>query len=202
MDRSHSTNTTPDDFGRRLLALARGSIDHALGGPAPDIPRGEEFHKPAATFVTILRRGRVHGCIGALAPMRSLVEDVQHNAVAAALYDPRSSPLGRSGLGEVSVEISILSELEPIEVDGEQDAAAKIVPGVDGIVLSYGHARATFLPQVWEKLPDPRKFLAELRRKAGISSWQDGIRVQRYSVQKYEEPPPDEGAAPLSDDEE
>jgi len=200
MDRSHSTKTAPDDFGKRLLALARGAIDHALGGPAPDIPQEEAFHKPAATFVTIMRHGRVHGCIGALAPMRSLAEDVQHNAVAAALYDPRSSPLGRRDLGDVCVEISILSDLEPIEVDGEEDAVAKIVPGVDGIVLSYGHARATFLPQVWEKLPNPRKFLAELMRKAGISCWPDGIRVQRYSVQKYEEPSPDEGTAPRSDD--
>jgi AmmeMemoRadiSam system protein A len=185
MDPSPSTKT--DDVGLRLLALARTSIAHALGGPAPDVPQGEAYEKPAATFVTVMLRGQVHGCIGALEPRRSLAKDVEHNAVSAALSDPRSRPLTAEELGEAQIEISILSALESIEVTDEEDAANKIVPGVDGIVLSFHHARATFLPQVWDKLPNPKKFLAELRRKAGLSYWPDGIRVERYTVQKYEE---------------
>jgi AmmeMemoRadiSam system protein A len=182
--------TPPCDTGQRLLALARSSIAHALGGPAPDVPTGDAYDKPAATFVTVMLHGVVHGCIGALEPRRKLAEDVEHNAVAAALSDPRSRPLTAEELGEARIEISILSALETVEVTSEEDAANKIVPGVDGIVLSFHHARATFLPQVWDKLPSPKKFLTELKRKAGLSYWPDQIRVERYTVQKYAEPAP------------
>ncbi len=175
--------------GSRLLRLARESIEHELGGLPPELPRGEPYERLAATFVTVLRSGSLHGCIGSLEAVRSLAEDVQYHAVCAAMHDPRSRALVSADLPHINIEISILSALEPIEVDDEQDAIRKLRPGVDGVVLRHGASRATFLPQVWEKLHDPHQFLTELLRKAGLHSWPQGVSVYRYSVEKYEELP-------------
>lgn len=179
--------TSAEPTGSALLALARASIRHALGGPKVVLPEGDVYTQRAATFVTVMFEGQVHGCIGVLEPVRPLVEDVVHNAVAAALHDPRSRPLRIDELARVQLEISVLSALDPVEVSSQEDAAHKLRPGVDGVVLRYGSARATFLPQVWEKLPNPDQFLTELRRKAGLSHWPAGVCVYRYTVQKYEE---------------
>jgi uncharacterized protein len=178
-----------DVDGVRLLRLARDSIVHHLGGRLPEVPEGEQYQQNAATFVTVMRNGDLHGCIGTLEPHRTLVDDVQHNAVAAAFFDPRSRALLAGELDSVSIELSLLGPLEPLPVKSEAEAIEKIRPYEDGIVLRNGRHRATFLPQVWEKLPDPVEFLAQLKQKAGMHAygWSPGMEVFRYSLLKWRE---------------
>jgi len=176
-----------DIDGRRLLKLARESIHHHLGGPLPDVPERDVYRQKAATFVTVMRRGELHGCIGTLEPQRTLVDDVQHNAVAAAFFDPRSRPLLPAELPTISVEVSLLGPLELLPVRNEAEAIERIRPHEDGVVLRNGRHRATFLPQVWEKLPDPTEFLAQLKQKAGMPAhgWSPTMEVFRYSLTKW-----------------
>jgi hypothetical protein len=175
------------DDGERIVAFARGTIAHALGGPAVEKPAGAWFERPAATFVTVTRHGRLHGCIGSVAPRLPLVDDVRHNALSAALRDPRSPPFQAAWLPEMGVEVTLLSALQPMRFEGEADAIAQLVPHQDGLVLRYGPSRGTFLPQVWDSLEDPTEFLAELKVKAGLPPdfWAPGVEIHRFSVQKW-----------------
>ncbi len=177
---------TPEQ-GHRLIVLASDAIAEALGAPPVADPQGDWLRRSAATFVTLHRGGRLHGCIGSIEPQRSLLEDVKHNAVAAALFDPRASPLVVDDVNALEIEVSLLSPLEPITFTSEEDALAQIRPGVDGIVIAYGGERATFLPQVWDSLPDTREFMRQLKRKAGLpgSFWSEGMKVHRFSVHKW-----------------
>src|SRR5262245_7624250 len=129
--------------GDTLVDFARGTIACALGGPAVARPSGEWFAHPAATVVTITRRGRLHGCIGSVEPTRLLVDDVEHNALAAAFRDPRSARFRAEWLPEMGVEVTLLSPLAPIACRDEAEALRVIQPDVDGIVLRYGIHRAT-----------------------------------------------------------
>ena len=178
------------ETGPALLRLARSAIEHALDLPASTANGSHDgLRQPGASFVTLTQRGQLRGCIGSLAAHRPLADDVRHNAVAAALHDPRFEPLAASELCLTRVEVSVLSPAEPLEFADEADALARLRPGRDGIVLEYGARRSTFLPQVWEQLPDPREFLAQLKRKAGLGSdfWHPALRLQRYSVTKFQE---------------
>ncbi|MEY5100278.1 MAG: hypothetical protein RJA36_2997 [Pseudomonadota bacterium] len=180
------------ESGTVLLALARSAIERALALPATGcVESGQHdwLRQPGASFVTLTQRGQLRGCIGSLEARRPLANDVQHNAVAAALHDPRFVPLAAAELRFTMVEVSVLSPAEPLEFDDETDALARLRPGLDGIVLEYGARRSTFLPQVWEQLPEPRDFLSQLKRKAGLGSdfWHPSISLQRYSVAKFKE---------------
>jgi hypothetical protein len=174
-----------------LLRLARRAIAHQLGGPPVVEPEGAWFHEPAATFVTITRFGDLHGCIGSIEPARALWKDIVHNAVAAAFYDPRSRPLRSDELGDIRIEVSLLSPLSPMAFGNEADALSQIRPHEDGIVLVVGRRRATFLPQVWAKLPDRREFMEHLKMKAGLPPgyWSDSVELYRYSLEKWSEEP-------------
>jgi AmmeMemoRadiSam system protein A len=138
-----------------------------------------------------MRKGELHGCIGTLEAQRMLVDDVQHNAVAAAFFDPRSRPLLPGELNTISVEVSLLGQLEPLRVRSEAEAIEKVRPHKDGVVLRDGRQRATFLPQVWEKLPDPVEFFAQLKQKAGMPAlgWSPSLEVFRYSLTKWSDSP-------------
>lgn len=176
-----------DEDGSALARYARGSISAALGGPvvrAPEFPGAETI---MSTFVTLRRGGELHGCIGTIEPKRSLVDDVRSNAVSAALFDPRATPLARSDVDELSVEVSLLSPMERVTFTDEVSAIAALRPGRDGVLLRCGGRRATFLPQVWRSLPDPESFLASLKTKAGFSSrfWSDELELYRYDVVKW-----------------
>jgi AmmeMemoRadiSam system protein A len=140
--------------------------------------------------VTLKHNGQLRGCIGSLSIHRSLIDDVRANARAAAFQDPRFKPLRFEELSSVHIEVSLLSALQPMTLRDEGDALAQLRPGIDGIVLEYGGNRGTFLPQVWENLPDRRSFLTELKRKAGLAPdfWDDGLRLSRYTVAKWAEP--------------
>lgn len=179
--------------GRRLLELARQAIAETLGLVPGDPPAAPEpwLRAPGAVFVTLTQHGELRGCIGSLEAHRPLIEDVRGNARAAAFSDPRFPPLEAEELARTRVEVSILTPPEPLPVRDEADLLAQLRPGVDGVILEYGWHRATFLPQVWEQLPDPRQFMAQLKRKAGLDPdfWAQGVRVARYGVEKFKEDP-------------
>ena len=174
--------------GRILVDLART----AIMAPASDRPAprewGEEWLRAtAASFVTLRDRGELRGCIGTVDAHRALGDDVTANAHAAAYRDPRFPPVAPSERVGLDVEVSVLSARVPIAAASEAALAAELRPGIDGIVLEYEHYRATFLPQVWESVPDPIDFLAELKRKARLPArfWHPDLKVSRYTVEKY-----------------
>jgi AmmeMemoRadiSam system protein B/AmmeMemoRadiSam system protein A len=179
-----------EEHGRTLLGIARNSIEAALGAaqlkPLPDA----RWLKPArATFCTLTQEGRLRGCIGSLEAHRPLGEDLRHNARAAALSDPRFPPLAREELGATRIEVSLLSTPKELAFADHADLIAQLRPGEDGLILECGGARGTFLPQVWEGLPDPEQFIAELKRKAGLAPNVSTAkcRIQRYRVLKWKE---------------
>lgn len=182
------------DRGPTLLALARASIAHSLGLEAAAVDLPAWLQVPGACFVTLTQNGQLRGCIGSLAAHRPLCEDVRANAVAAALRDPRFAALTPAELGRTRVEVSLLSPMQPLSFSSEAQALAQLRPHVDGVVLECGSHRSTFLPQVWEQLPAPREFMAQLKCKAGLSAdfWSDGVRLQRYTVDKWAEEGPAE----------
>lgn len=175
--------------GRILTRLARARIARALGVAVEEPARPDWLDEPGAVFVTLTRNGELRGCIGSLEAYRSLAEDVEENARMAAFGDPRFAPLARAELDDTHIEVSLLSKAEPIRFSDEADACCQLRPGIDGVILHYRRHRATFLPQVWRQLPEPHDFLAQLKRKAGLPAgfWADGVRLYRYTVEKYEE---------------
>ncbi|WP_203568463.1 AmmeMemoRadiSam system protein A [Aestuariimicrobium ganziense] len=181
--------TLPPGAGPVLTGWARTSIDDQLAKRSSSAPTHAWLEDEAASFVTLTADGRLRGCIGSLRPHRRLVDDVAANAVAAAVHDPRFPPVKPEELPGLHVEVSVLSPLELFEVTSEDDLLAKLRPGVDGLVIAHGKRRATFLPQVWDQLPQPELFLAHLKRKAGFADdwWDEGVRLQRYTVTEFEE---------------
>lgn len=175
-------------LGRALLELARGAIAMRFGGSEPS-PQHRDLLAPGATFVTLKLDGELRGCIGTLVAVRPLRVDVMRNAVNAAFADPRFAPLDESELDGLEIEVSKLGVPSPIACRDEQALLRELRPHVDGVVLSYGSCRGTFLPQVWESLPDPRHFVRELKRKAGLPAdfWHPTIEVSRYAVDKWTE---------------
>ena len=178
------------DLGHTLLALARQAIAHRLGrAPAPVVPNDPRLHEKGATFVTLTKDGDLRGCIGSLRRSRRLGEDVLANAVAAAMEDPRFAPLEADELDTVTVEVSLLSDPEYLEFAGEEALLAQLRPGEDGLIIFSGCRSATFLPQVWEQLPEPHQFLAALKHKAGLPTHREaaGLMAARYHVRKWKE---------------
>ncbi|WP_303903755.1 AmmeMemoRadiSam system protein A [Thiohalomonas denitrificans] len=147
----------------------------------------QSLREPGACFVTLHQRGELQGCIGSLEPHRPLVEDVAENAFAAAFRDPRFLPLSREQWDELDLEISVLGPAEPVTFWSEADLLAQLRPGIDGLVLEEHHHRSTFLPIVWEVLPDPSHLLRQLKLKAGLTSeyWSDTIRIHRYGTEAF-----------------
>lgn len=175
--------------GELLLSIARAAIRQSLGGPTLTRPSDPAFLRQGAVFVTLYRGTVLHGCIGSLEAHRSLLDDVIDNAVSAALRDPRAVPLSLAAVDGLRIEISLLSPQERVPCHDEDSALAALRPGEDGVVLRCGGRRATFLPQVWESLPDGHEFLRELRWKAGMDPdrWPRELEVYRYHVEKLAE---------------
>jgi uncharacterized protein len=138
-----------------------------------------------SSFVTLNRYGRLRGCIGSLEAKSALVQDVAENAFRAAFRDPRFSPLTEGEWAGLDMSISVLSPLERIRFRSEEELLRLVRPGRDGLVLEDGKFRGTFLPVLWATLGDPREFIRELKRKAGLSPdhWSEGVRVWRYTAQ-------------------
>ncbi|MCC6917517.1 AmmeMemoRadiSam system protein A [Nitrosomonas sp.] len=185
-------STDQDEQGKVLLKIARDAICRALHVPCDPVKTDagmDWLQQPGATFVTLTRYGQLRGCIGSLEASNPLIENVRNNAVAAALRDPRFSPLSADELDSVHVEVSLLSRQQPVSFTSETDVLTQLRPGIDGVVLEYGQHRSTFLPQVWEMLPEPGQFLAKLKAKAYLPEdfWDEGIRLSRYTVSKWHE---------------
>ena len=178
-----------ETLGQALLVRARNAIAAAFGRPPAAEPDDPALHQPGATFVTLTQAGELRGCIGSLEAHRLLDADVRENARAAAFRDPRFPPLAAEELARTRVEVSLLTPARPLSFTDEDDAVAQLRPGLDGVILEYGGRRGTFLPQVWESLPEPRQFMAHLKNKAGLPSdfWASGVRLYRYEVQKWKE---------------
>jgi len=177
-----------------LLGIARQSIEFAVKGERNQkldsallTPRLKE---QGASFVTLTVRGELRGCIGALEPYQSLADDVREHAIAAALHDPRFPSVVPNELNGISIEVSRLSVPYPLEYSTSEDLIQKLRPHIDGVILRDGTRRATFLPQVWEKIPDPAKFLDNLCYKMGAApdAWKHKhLDVLIYQVEEFHE---------------
>jgi uncharacterized protein len=178
---------------RQLLQLARESISHGLDHGRPMEVAVQRYDEPlrqlAATFVTLHKSGDLRGCIGTLQPYQPLASDVAEHAYAAAFGDPRFPPLRREELDGVVISISVLGPPQAVEFSSEEQLVAQLRPMVDGLILEEGRNRGTFLPSVWETLPEPRQFLQQLKRKAGLPAdyWSKSLRVSRYTTHSFSE---------------
>jgi AmmeMemoRadiSam system protein A len=177
-----------------LLKLARQSLECGVRGqPLPPLDPAAltpALRAAGASFVTLTINGELRGCIGALEPYQSLAEDVREHAVAAALQDYRFSPVQVDELPQIEVEVSRLTLPEPLAYASAGDLLEKLRPGVDGVILKDGLRRATFLPQVWEKVAGKEEFLSHLCSKMGASPdlWRRGrLEVLVYQVEEFHE---------------
>ena len=177
-----------------LLRLAREAMEHGVRGkklpPLEEALLTPSLREEGSSFVTLTVHGELRGCIGSLEPYQSLAEDVREHAVAAALNDPRFPPVEEAELNGIQIEVSRLTRPVPLEYKDADDLLAKLCPRVDGVILRDGFHRATFLPQVWEKIPDPAEFLNNLCYKMGAnpSLWRrKHLDVQTYKVEEFHE---------------
>jgi len=149
-----------------------------------------KFSERRGTFVTLTINDNLRGCIGHIIPQETLLEGIKENAINAAFKDPRFNPLSKKEWDNVKVEISILTDPKPLEYSDAEDLLKKIRPDVDGVIIKKGYYQATFLPQVWEQLPDKKEFFTHLCLKAGMdgNEWKKGnLEVYTYQVQAFEE---------------
>ena len=189
------TNQLTSQEKETLLKIARESLELKLRGkklPPLNAPSQQTPHLQAegATFVTLTVNGELRGCIGTLQPYQSLAEDVRQHALDAALNDYRFSQVQPDELDSIEIEISRLTAPVPLDYTDAEDLLAKLRPNVDGVVLRDGSRRATFLPQVWEQLPNAHDFLSHLCQKMGASPnlWQHKkLTVLIYQVEEFRE---------------
>jgi AmmeMemoRadiSam system protein A len=176
-----------------LLGLARRSIAHGLRHGRPlSVPAAAQppfLAEHRASFVTLTRDGQLRGCIGRLEAVRPLGADVADNAFAAAFRDPRFAPLAPQEFDELRLTVAVLTPPEPLPVRDEAELLARLTPGEHGLILEFGAHGATFLPKVWEQLPEPAEFLAHLKRKAGLPAdyWNEAMRFSVYRSIDYTE---------------
>lgn len=187
-----------EDQGRELLKLARSAIASKLDIKS-DLPQPSElmaglkdelFSQKRGIFVTIHLNKKLRGCIGTLESVEKVKEGVKHNAVSAAFQDPRFPPLTSEEFNGCHLEVSILSQPVALEYSDVKDLLSKLQEGIHGVIIRKEGAKATFLPQVWQQLPDKALFLSNLCRKAGLSDleWKRGtLDVMTYTVQYFEE---------------
>ncbi|MDZ7622800.1 MAG: AmmeMemoRadiSam system protein A [Candidatus Competibacteraceae bacterium] len=172
-----------------LLDVARASIQQGLRhGRALEVNPDDypaTLRPLRATFVTLEIGGQLRGCIGALTAYQPLVQDVAAHAYAAAFEDPRFPALREDEFPKLEIHISVLSPPESLHFDSEEELLAQLRPGVDGLIIHFQTYRATFLPAVWEHLPDPHVFLSQLKLKAGLplDFWSPELRAERYTAE-------------------
>jgi AmmeMemoRadiSam system protein A len=183
-----------EDEGKYLLGVARKTIKNRLSKAqepqieAKDLP--EKFQEKLGTFVTVTIDGNLRGCIGHIIPRETLIEGIRENAINAAFRDPRFSPLTQGEFDKIELEISILTPPQELPYTDAEDLLNKLRPGIDGVIIKKGFHEATFLPQVWEQLPDKQEFLTHLCLKAGLPAyaWEtEKLQVSIYQVQAFEE---------------
>ena len=180
-----------DDYRQQLHKIARDAIRYGLDNGSEMSINAADYDEPlrtrSATFVTLHKHDQLRGCIGILEPLRPLAEDVAHNAYAAAFSDRRFAPLRADEFDDLDIHISILGSPEELEFDNEAELINQLRPGVDGLIMQDGRNRGTFLPSVWEALPEAADFIKHLKHKAGLPAnyWSDSLSVQRYTVEEF-----------------
>lgn len=175
--------------GRTLVTLARAAIAEELGGPAVKRPEpcGAWLEAPTAVFVSLHRHGELRGCVGTLEAQRPLFDEVVVRAKDAAFRDSRMIPIQPHELDALEIEVSVLGPLEPLAAHTEEELIAGLQVGVDGLVLRSRLGGAVFIPAMWEQLPNPRAFLTQLKRKAGLHGWPADLRAMRFTAEQFSE---------------
>ena len=184
------------EHGLALVRMARETIETSLGirsgedDPEDALLNDAVMESKHGVFVTLTKDGDLRGCIGFLEGRESVKDAVRHNALNAAFNDPRFPPLRASEVGDIDIEVSILTDPEPLDYSGPSDLLNRLRPGIDGVIIRSGLHAATFLPQVWDQLPGKEDFLDHLCLKAGLPAraWKRGdLEVLTYQVQHFEE---------------
>lgn len=182
-----------EEQGKFILSVARKTIEEELFGQKEEEQPDDlapVFRERRGTFATLTIDGNLRGCIGHIIPQESLIEGIKVNAINAAFRDPRFPAMSQKEWDRVKIEISILTDPEPLSYTDANDLLSKLRPGIDGVILGKGFYQATFLPQVWEQLPEKEDFLTHLCLKAGLrgDAWRKGdLEVSTYQVQAFEE---------------
>ena len=184
---------TPEE-GKYLLGVARRTIENKLFDRKEPVASDSDlpavFSEFRGTFVTLTQRGALRGCIGHILPQESLIDGIRANAINAAFRDPRFQRLDKDEWEGIKIEISILTEPQPLSYSDANDLLGKLRKNIDGLIIKEGYHQATFLPQVWEQLPRKEDFLTHLCLKAGLdgNAWRKGkLEVSTYQVQAFEE---------------
>jgi len=188
------TDQLTEEEGRYLLSFARKTIEQKIFNLGAQLELesldSNTFSEKRGTFVTLTIDSGLRGCIGNIVPQESLLDGVKANAINAAFRDPRFEPLSEKEWEKVKIEISILTDPKPLDYSNRRDLLEKMKPGSDGVILKKGYNQATFLPQVWEQLPEKKEFLTHLCLKAGLdgNEWEKGkLEVSTYQAQAFEE---------------
>ncbi len=174
---------------QQMLSRARESISHGLhyGSRRTVDHDGVDHHllNHAASFVTLTIDDQLRGCIGSLTATEPLIDNIEYNAYSASFEDPRFNSLTQTEIQKLKIHIAILGQTEPLKFHSENNLLQQLRPGVDGIVLSDGNRKATFLPSVWGHLEQPKEFVEQLKVKAGLSKdyWSHTITFERYTVE-------------------
>jgi AmmeMemoRadiSam system protein A len=173
---------------QQLLLLAKKAIVHGVDFCEPievdQFPYPDTLLEKKATFVTLTIEGKLRGCMGNLVAHETLVDSVASNAFKAAFDDPRFSGLEPEEIKQLSIHISVLSDIQTIDAQSEQALMEQLVPHADGVILREGTRSSTFLPDVWKKIPTAQEFIKELKRKAGLPEnyWSQSLVCERYST--------------------
>ncbi len=191
MPSADKTALLSEETRNLLLQIASNAIQHGLfhGTPlqvdADDYQDVLQAHR--ASFVTLQQHGELRGCIGHLEAFQPLVVDVAENAYAAAFQDPRFPPVSDKEMEEIEIHISVLTPASPMVFNSEAELIAQLRPGQDGLILQDGYKKGTFLPSVWESLPDPEAFIRHLKLKAGLpaSYWSNTLKIFRYETESF-----------------
>ena len=180
VDRATLLDIADESIRAGLAGRARSRVDTASLPPL--------LAERGAAFVTVRVGSELNGCIGSIEPVAPLGAAVARHAWDAAFADPRLPPLRPEEYEHTTIEVSVLSPLEPIPGRSEAELLAALRPGEDGLVIAAQGRRGLFLPVVWESLPDPRDFLHHLQDKAGLPPgwWPEDMVANRFSVEKFE----------------
>ena len=190
---SKSGRLTPEERNYLLKMARRAMEDIILYGGVEKLNLDEmpaRLRQEGASFVTLTKHGELRGCMGAIEPILPLAEDVRQHAIAAAIHDPRFPPVIPEELPDIKIEISYLTPIQPVDYSTPDDLVSALRPGIDGVLLRDRNLRATFLPQVWEKIPKAEMFLSSLCLKMGVSPyyWQTNrLNVSVYQVEEFHE---------------
>ncbi|MGH3662232.1 MAG: AmmeMemoRadiSam system protein A [Micromonosporaceae bacterium] len=190
-----SPNPLTGSQGDALVSMAVDAIRAQLIGEASEesLPESPPLRSPGASFVTLERRGALRGCVGSLRAARPLYLDVMRNA-CKAMSDPRLPPVNREDWPELDIKVSVLTSPTAMSADGRRQLTEELRPGLDGLVLTDGARRATFLPAVWQRLADPAEFITALLAKGGwpAAGWPENLRAHRYAAYEFHGPSPRE----------